>query len=428
MRLVASGRSLPQRWPLWRAVSALFLSGVVAGLSAAEAPPAGAPVVRVQGAHLVDGNGKILQLRGVDTSALEFFPILNNRGPSGGLNPDYWGGQNPDLKAIHAWHANAIRVPLNEQSYLGQTCYQFDAANGSKPVAQPADPLSKYRAVVKDVVDRATALGMYVILDLHKNAPRAIDKATSTALQMCSISSTQAEMADADNSPAFWTAVAGDYKDYPNVIFDLFNEPHIDNFNPPSGLSDYSKAAWKVLRDGGVGKLSYGNNQAVQQPWTSAGMQSMLDAVRATGAKNVVMAAGVSWAQDMSQWVAFAPVDPAKQLAMSWHAYPKFGARYGTPEYTQPGLGSQTYDWAQAALNAGYPIIIGETGDHSAAGTKDAPFLAVLLPWADAHDVSVLGWGWNAWGSESANLIKDASGTPTDGYGVAYRKWLTDHR
>jgi hypothetical protein len=36
---------------------------------------------------------------------------------------------------------------------------------------------------------------------------------------------------------------------------------------------------------------------------------------------------------------------------------------------------------------AGYPVIIGETGDQSSTGTVGTPFLAALLPWADAHAV-----------------------------------------
>jgi hypothetical protein len=125
--------------------------------------------------------------------------------------------------------------------------------------------------------------------------------------------------------------------------------------------------------------------------------------------------------------VQFAPQDPLKQLACSWHAYPKFGSPYGTTEYTQPGFGSQAYIWADKILNAGYPIVVGETGDRSAPGTADAPFLAVLLPWADKNSVSVVGWTWNAWGAAEAVLIKDPSGTPTDGYGKAFRVWLTSH-
>ena len=38
-------------------------------------------------------------------------------------------------------------------------------------------------------------------------------------------------MADADHAIAFWTAVATAYGNQPNVIFDLFNEPFISDWN-----------------------------------------------------------------------------------------------------------------------------------------------------------------------------------------------------
>ena len=206
----------------------------------------------------------------------------------------------------------------------------------------------------------------------------------------------------------------------------MFNEPHIDNFLPPPGASP-GDAAWIVLRDGGTGKIFYGANTMFTQNYSSAGMQAMVNAVRATGAANVLMAAGISWSQDNSQWVKFAPSDPLKQLALSWHAYPKFGAAFGTPDYNLPGF-APGYTWAQAVYDAGYPIIIGETGDHSADGTTSAPFLATLLPWADQRNVSVIGWSWNPWGSAAADLIKDVGGTPTDGYGQAFKSWHVNHK
>jgi endoglucanase len=367
--------------------------------------------VRVQGNKLIDAQGNTLQLRGVNTASLEFWPIQSS-------GSDYWGGQYPNLDAIKAWGANTIRVPLNSTSYLGLTCYNMN--DGS---ARKADPQSKYPAVVKEIVDAATARGLYVILDLHKNAPKGTVPGKTGKVQTCSISSTQQQMADADNSEAFWTAVATDFQGYPNVIFDLYNEPYFDSF---AGVAN-DAGKWKALRDGGVSNFYYASNQTVNEQTPTAGMQAMLNAVRATGATNVVMSAGISWAQDFSQWVQYKPNDPLGQLAMSWHAYPYYGAAFGTPQYTQPGLGAVSYDWAQAALDAGFPIIIGETGDRSVNGTTSAPFLAVLLPWADSHKVSVVGWGWNAWGEASANLIKDASGTPTDGYGVAFKAWLVNH-
>ncbi|MEP6547770.1 MAG: Calx-beta domain-containing protein [Gammaproteobacteria bacterium] len=356
--------------------------------------------VRVQGNHLIDASGNNLQLRGADVSGLEFAPIDGSPGSDG------WGGQKPNLSAIAAWKINALRIPLNEASYLGYMTYN---ANGSQ---HNPDPSGNYKQVVQQLVTDATALGMYVILDLHKNAPKGL--VNGTLMQVAPQSATQNQMADADNSVAFWTAVANDFKDSPNVIFDLFNEPYFDHVIAPSGVTG-TAVAWTILRDGGTNTLFYADNTTFTAPWTSAGMQAMLNAVRATGATNVVMTAGVSWAQDTSQWVQYAPVDPLKQLACSWHAYPGGGGL--------PGFGQSNYTWAAAILAAGYPIIIGETGD----GSSNATLLPNLLPWADTHNVSVLAWTWNAWGSSDNDLITNANGTPTAGEGATFKAWTLNH-
>jgi endoglucanase len=378
--------------------------------------------VRVKGNRLIDAQGQVLQVRGVNVSGLEFTHI------DGTTGPDDWGGQRPDFNAIKAWNVNAIRVPLNEASYLGYTTYDMPQQGGARAQPRNPDPTGRYKKLVREVVDEATSRGYYVILDLHKNAPKATMPGFPAPVPISPRSQAQNEMADADYSVAFWRAVATDFKADPNVIFDLFNEPHIDNFEQPSGTSDWRAFPWVILRDGGTGKIFYGADAVIQQRYKSAGMQSLVDAVRSTGATNVVMVSGISWAQDLSRWLEYVPKDPLKQLACSWHAYPKYGAKFGTPEYNDPGMGPQTWGWMDKILAAGYPVIIGETGDQSANGTKSAPFLTRLLPWADKNSVSVVGWSWNAWGSPDHDLIKDPTGTPTDGYGEAFRDWLKKHR
>ncbi len=76
-------------------------------------------------------------------------------------------------------------------------------------------------------------------------------------------------------------------------------------------------------------------------------------------------------------------------------------------------------------LAAGYPVVITETGDHDTPGTVGSPFVSKVLPWADAHNVSYLGWTWNVWQDPDYVLIKDATGTPTDGYGQYFQQHLT---
>jgi endoglucanase len=317
---------------------------------------------KVSGNHLIDGNGNPLQLRGMNYSSLEFNVINNALAVGSPVVPfDYWGEQMlyqsgvpgpgtdngvPNLANLVAWKgANALRIPLNSQCYLGQTCYMPAASATAAQPAFLADPMGIYPAVVKALITAATAAGWYVILDLHFTAPpTVIQGATTTPIQILSTGSGQPEMADASSAIPFWTAVAKDFKAFPNVIFDLFNEPHLDHFvtytaaaNPgttiPAGTSPEEIEAWSVLRDGGTGQAIYGDQQYITgQNYASAGMQAMLNAVRGTGAPNVVMVAGISWAQDQSLWTQFCPIDPLKQMACSWHAYPSASAP------SQPGF------------------------------------------------------------------------------------------
>jgi hypothetical protein len=160
-----------------------------------------------------------------------------------------------------------------------------------------------------------------------------------------------------------------------------------------------------------------------QYTWQSAGMQQMLDAIRLTGASNVVLVGAPSWSQDLSQWVSYQPHDPLNQLAAVWHAYPNSG-EVGSPDASVPKLGLQAYEWAESILHAGIPLVLTETGDHNAAGTGGSPFVSQALPWADEKGASYLGWSWNVWQDPDNVLIKDKAGTPTDGYGAYYQQHL----
>ncbi|MEP6884242.1 MAG: cellulase family glycosylhydrolase [Gammaproteobacteria bacterium] len=347
--------------------------------------------MRVLGNDLVDQNGLVLQLRGVNVSGLEFVAVQ-------GWSPaDPWGGsgQAPNFAAIKTWKANAVRFPLNEASWLGYMCADYTGA------LRDPDPGHNYQATVKKAVADATAAGLYVSIDLHWSAPK----------NFCPLA--QNPMADADNSIRFWTSIANTFKGYPNVEFTLFNEPFF--YYMTDGEVD-----WDVLMHGGT-LTQYitgdGGHYTVNYTWQTAGMQQLIDAVRATGATNVVMVGGVSFAQDLSQWIAYRPNDPLGQMGAAWHAYPNSGT-VGDPQAALPKFGNIAYTWMQSVVDAGYPVFISEFGDHNAPGTVGSPFVSVLLPKADALKLSYIGWSWDVWQNQDNILIKDSTGTPTDGYGV----------
>ncbi|MCK7593089.1 cellulase family glycosylhydrolase [Pseudomarimonas salicorniae] len=363
--------------------------------------------LRTQGNRFIDGNGNAIQLRGVNYSGFEFAAVQGWSGndPSGGQAGQPGG---PNWAALQAWKVNILRIPLNEASWLGGSC-----VDTSGNVINP-DPAGNYRSAVQTQVEQANAAGLYVILDLHWTAP-------GNACPML-----QTQMANADHSLAFWTSVASQFKNNPSVMFELFNEPFF-NF-------EFSGDAWSYMMKGTQGSFSgfpatsrSGNWTTIKQPWAVASYQGMLDAVRATGATNVVLIGSMMYAQEFSGWLSHRPTDPLNQMAAVWHPYPTFGATWGSAAYAQPNYAPGVYNEVLDILGAGIPVIATETGDRNTAGTVGAPLVDTITRWADLNGISVLGWGWNVWSGPDYVLIKDADGTPSEGYGKAYHRWLIAH-
>ena len=381
----------------------VFAGLIIAMLGASvayAAAPNGPPAIHVAGNHFVDGAGNVIQLRGASISGLELVAVQ-------GWSPaNPWGAQTgdgtPNYRSLLAWNMNVVRFPLNEASWLGYRC--TDATGASRD----PDPGHNYQATVKQSVAAASAAGLYVILDLHWTAPK----------NFCPLA--QNPMADADNSVTFWKSIAATFKDDANVMFELFNEPYMYWL-----ATEHSE--WQTAMQGGaITQYVTGAPKPYQAAynWQVASMQQLLDTVRATGATNPVLIAGVNWAGDLSQWLAHAPKDPLNQIAAVWHAYPAYGTTWGTAAYTLPGGGAASYANAQAILDAGRPVILTETGDRNAPGTAGAPFMSKLLPWADKAGASYLGWTWDVWQNAENVLIKDKNGTPSDGYGVYFKQHL----
>ena len=364
--------------------------------------------VRVLGNRLVDAGGAELQLRGVNYSGFEFVAIQgwNPADPSGAQAGQ---AQGPNWAALKSWKVNTVRLPLNEASWLGRSCIDTSG------VRHDPDPGDNYQAAVTKQVEQALAQGLYVIVDLHWSAPG----------DTCPMLQTQ--MANRDHSLAFWHSVATHFKHQPAVMFELFNEPFL-NFGYDGG------DPWAYLMHGRGGRFTAfpatsgsGNWQTVERGWDIASYQSMLDTVRATGARNVVLIGGLQYAQDLSGWLAQRPLDPLQQIAAVWHAYPRHGADWGSADYAQPNGAPAIYRHLRAIQAAGIPVVATETGDRNAPGTVGAPLVSTITAWADANGVGVVGWGWGVWQEPDNVLIRDRHGAPTDGYGQVYRDWLLAH-
>ena len=346
-------------------LAALLGAGAYAQLGSHPQQAAALGGLHVSGNHLVDGSGAAVRLLGVDRSGTEYACIQG------------WGifdGPNDaaSVQAIAGWHANAVRVPLNEDCWLG--------ING----AAAAYSGTNYQNAISAYVNLLGANGLYTILDLHWTAP-GTHQATG-----------QAAMPDQDHSPALWSSVATTFKSNSSVVFDLFNEP----FPEREGAAD----PWGCWLSGcQLTDSTFGT-------WQAAGMQSLVNAVRQAGADQPIMLGGLEYANDLTGWLSHRPSDPAGNLAASWHSYP-FNACN-----TQSCWDSQVAPVAQQV-----PVVTGEVGDNVCSA---ATYVPTLLPYLDSHGISYLGWTWDTWNQCSNVLITAYSGTPAANFGQYFHDHL----
>jgi hypothetical protein len=252
------------------------------------------------------------------------------------------GFSREDVKRMRATGANVVRYALNEGFWLS-----------THPSFNP-----NYQAYIDRAVQWTLQAGMDVIIDLHwsGNPPN------------------QQVMPDR-NSITFWQQVAQKYKNDGRVIFELYNEPH------PGTAT--------VWRNGDGGD--------------AAGMQQLYDAVRGTGANNLVLAGGMDFAYNLEM------VLPAMQLTGTNIAYVTHPYKFKTPPPPQG------YD----GVTATFPVVATEFGDAdiSGIGPKDCgtgPYTSNIADF-DRLGVSWTAWAWVADPKECAfpTLIQRYDGTPT---------------
>ena len=340
--------------------------------ASATGTPGPAPALHVSGNHLVDTAGHVVTLHGVDRSGAEFACIQNTGLFDGPVD-------QTSVTAMTSWHINAVRVPLNEDCWLG--------TNGVNSAYAGANYISAIRTYVALLEKN----GLNVILDLHwtDGVYTGSSSGCSGATAVC-----QKPMPDAAGAVPFWTSVASTFKGDDAVVFDLFNEPY------PERATGSETSGWNCWLNGGT---------CPGIGYTVAGMQSLDNAVRSTGATNVVMLGGLAYSNDLSQWLSYKPLDPTGNVAASWHSY-NFNSC------------SSSSCWSSqlSPVLAKVPLVTGELGENDCAHG----YLDSLLPWLDTAGASYLAWTWNTWNCASGPaLITSYDGTPT-AFGAGYKAHL----
>jgi endoglucanase len=351
----------------------VVLSVAAAGRQAAAAPAQRNGFVRVSGNHFVGIRGQTLRLIGVDRSGTEYACA----GPVDGGGFGYGVFQGPaddrSIRAILSWDVNTVALPLNEACWLGG----YAGLN-------PRFTGARYRAAIVRYVRRLNHFGVYVVLRLSGAAPgdNAYGSDPSSAEEI--------PMADSDHSVAFWASLAATFRSSKMVLFHTFDEPH--------------DVDWACLlrgctaNDAPDGAVRYGS-------YTTAGNQTIVDAIRGAGARQPIILSGPDFAADLSGWEKYLPHDPVHQLAADVSSFD-----YGDFVVSH-----------RAELRAfarHHPVVVGGFGDTNCTSTYSRKLMAIM----DSIKGSYLAWTWNTvqdYGGCSNALLDDA-GPPVNGQPPGY--------
>ena len=167
-----------------------------------------------------------------------------------------------------------------------------------------------------------------------------------------------------------------------------------------------------------------------QPRYAAAGLQSLVSAIRSTGAEQPIVLGGIDYNADLSQLLTHLPVDRVHQLVASAHIY----------DFVQrQNVASLFHDQLEPIAKR-MPVIVGELGerycDSGAASYTRNVLRLIDTEKRKGNVMGVLEWTWNAEGGGSGwqcptgqygeggpVLIKSYDGTPTI-MGSRFRQWL----
>jgi hypothetical protein len=319
--------------------------------------------LHVQGNRLENAAGRPVVLRGVNRSGTEYACVHGDGifdGPSNAAS----------VRAIRSWGATLVRIPINEDCWLG--------INGVSRAYSGA----AYRAAIVAYVAELHRAGIVPEVSLIWAAPGRY------------LATYQSGAPDADHSPAVWTSLARTFRHDPNVILGIWGEPVVD-------------AA--CFANGGICEATYGPSNT---PYRTAGSKQAVRLIRAAGFGGVIAIPGVAWANDLSAWLANEPHDPLGQLVAEAHVY-------GGQVCSTTACFSRT----MAPVARRVPILFGEVGESVGGSDCGSTAVRTILAWAATYHVSWAAWTWDTWGNCSS-LISSYSGTPANRYAAFVRQTL----
>lgn len=247
--------------------------------------------LKVVGTQLMSEFGDTLVFRGVSFGWHNFHPRFYNDSAVAWLASD--------------WNCNVVRASMGvgpEKSYLQEP--EFG------------------KQCVTAVVDAAIKHGIYVIIDFHSHKVRLAE------------------------AKKFFTEMATKYKNAPNVIYEIFNEPD-------------DSCSWKAVK---------------------AYSEKVIKVIRAIDPDNIILVGSPRWDQEV-QLAAADPIEGKTNLMYTMHFYA------GTHK-------QWLRDRTDSVIAGGLPIFISECAGMEATGDGPVDYAEwpAFLKWMEAKKLSWVVW------------------------------------
>jgi endoglucanase len=262
--------------------------------------------LNVKGIHIIDKTGNPTQLRG-----MSFFW-------------SQWMGRFYNKKVVNwlvdDWKVTIVRAAMGVKHEESESGYLYDGSEKDK---------------VKLIIEAAIDKGIYVIIDWHDHFAFKNTK----------------------ESVRFFQVMARTYGKYPNIIYEIFNEP--------------KEVSWID----------------VVKPYS----QTVVNAIRAIDPDNIIIIGTPFWCQNVND-AADSPLE-GKNLVYGLHFY---AATHG----------EDIRDKAQYAINKGIPLFVSEFGTCLASGdgTIDSAETDRWFSFMDKYSISWCNWSV-ADKNETASII-----------------------
>lgn len=269
--------------------------------------------LKVEGRYIKNSKGEIVILRGVSIPDPEHLNLKKWDRP--GVDASYLIN-----KAVKEYGAKVIRIPVLPETD-GKTGFFLNEKRYFENHLKPA-------------VDLCKKLGVYVIIDLHYEKNFLDVK---------------------DNVFKFWNYVAPKFKDYSNVLFEIFNEP----INP---------ANWKIWRD------------QLAQP--------LVTRIREMAPNTPLIVGGPLWNTEVTDSVQH-PIE-GQNIIYSLHIYPNQWKRFDCEK-------------RYGDMVRKYPVFMTEWGFDASSSDKklvgnSSKYGEPILEWMKNNEMSWTVWSFdNRW-------------------------------